>query len=43
MKAMRERIALQSASCDIHRERVLSFAAAFGVRACNPVAFLRHR
>ena len=32
LKAMRGRIALQSTSCKIHRERVLSFAAAFGVR-----------
>ena len=50
MKAMRGRIALQSTSCKIHRERVLSFALAFGVpTACPPVrgrphvAFVRRR
>jgi len=43
MKAMRGRIALQSTSCDVDCERVFSFAAAFGVDARPPVAFLRHR
>jgi hypothetical protein len=42
MKAMRGRIALQSTSCEIHRERVLSFAAAFGVRTRPRVAFVPH-
>jgi len=43
MKAMRGRIALQSTSCKIHREPVLSFAAAFGVRTRPRVAFVRRR
>jgi hypothetical protein len=40
MKAMRERIALQSTSCEIHHERVLNFAAAFGVPTRPRVAFV---
>ena len=37
------RIALQSTSCEIHRERVLSFAVALGVRTRPRVAFGQHR
>ena len=41
MKAMRGRIA--GTWCEIQREWVLSFAAAFGVRTRLRVAFVQHR
>lgn len=43
MKAMRGRIALEGTSCEIHRERLFDFAAAFGVRARSRVVFVEHR
>ena len=43
MKAMRGRIALQSTLCEIHRDRLVSFAAAFGARTRPRITFVQHR
>jgi hypothetical protein len=43
MKAMHAGIALQSTSGEIHRERIVSFAAAFGVRTRPRIPLVWHR